>query len=59
MMTPISALILASLMTVHPPMIAPPPSAEATVAGHPVEPAHDRAAIDRFVIEAATRYAGN
>lgn len=58
-MTPLSALILSSLMTVHPPMIAPAPSTEATVAGQAVEPAHDRAAIDRFVIEAATRYAGN
>lgn len=58
-MNTISALVLASLLTVQPPLILPQPSAEATVAGTAVAPDHDATAIDRFVVETAARYAGN
>lgn len=57
-MTPASALVLASLISVQPPILAPAPSPEATVEGEHAKPMLDVLAIDAFVADAANRYSG-
>lgn len=57
-MTPIYSLVLASLMTVSPPILTPTTAAEMPARAITAEPMADAAAISDFVVETTTRYAG-
>lgn len=58
-MTQISALVLASMMSVEPPIMAEPASVERTVEAAHIQPMIDADALQLFVIETADRYSGD